>query len=620
MSGTSIPERTELAQKPQQKPTRSESHDVIDISAHKNAPRNPTQWRPSYHFLAPAGWMNDPCGIGYDPATGLYHLSFQWNPQGNDWGNMSWGHATSPDLVSWTTYKDPILTPTADYDCQGVFTGCLRATDISGSPGSLTAIYTSVSNLPLHYTLPYVNGSESLSIAVSEDGGITWERQDCNPIVAGPPEQFTVTGWRDPCITTWAEGPLSKDSPSTLYGLISGGIVGKTPTAFVYTVKSSDLRQWEFLGPLVDVGLNLRPSRWSGDFGANWEVANMMTLSDGHVSRDFVVMGAEGCLPSQGTVQGGVQEADSKREPRGQLWMSIKASEKRGSNSTDDALASYAFSGFFDHGCYYAANSFWDVQTSQQIVFGWITEEDLSDSLRHRQGFSGLTSLPRVVGLMTLNKVKKARNSSLSSITSIEVIPDGPGTDTSTVRTMKISPDSRLSRLQEGAQKSQLVDVHLTTAPTAMKAFKSTRWEMNAEFSVGQNCTRVGIRIPHTSDPENPNCTTLCWIPDSETFTIHRPHLDNAEVNQGFETAPHTLFTFTNEGQEIEETLRVHAFFDASVLEVFVNDRTVISTRIYYPDDCCFGPIFFAEGDTTPNEGQPAATLLQVDIWDGIGV
>ncbi|OGE56322.1 hypothetical protein PENARI_c003G02913 [Penicillium arizonense] len=621
MSGTETPDMDAPIQKSRQKPTRSESHDVIGISYHKNAPRIPTQWRPSFHFLAPAGWMNDPCGLGYDPATDLYHLSFQWNPHGNDWGNMSWGHATSPDLVSWTTYKDPILTPTADYDCRGVFTGCLRSTDISGNAGSLTAIYTSVSNLPLHYTLPYVTGSESLSIAISEDGGMTWERQDCNPILTGPPGQFNVTGWRDPCITTWAEGPLSKGSPLTLYGFISGGVVGQTPTAFVYTVDPNDLRKWEFLGPLVDVGLNLRPSRWSGDFGANWEVANMMTLSDGNVYRDFIILGAEGCLPSEDAIKNGVREAGSKREPRGQLWMSVKASEKQNSNSTDEALASYAFSGFFDHGCYYAANSFWDVQASQQIVFGWITEEDLSDSLRHRQGFSGLTSLPRVVELMTLNNVKKARNSSLSSITSIEVIPDAHGTGNFTVHTMKISPDSRLSRLREGAQKSQLVDIPLSTTAKVMTALQSTKWEIKAEFSVGQSCTRVGIKIPHTSDSQDQKCTTLSWTPDSETFTIDRPHLDNTEVNQGFETAPHTLFTFLDEqGQEIEETLRVRAFFDASVLEVFVNDRTVISTRIYYPEDHCFGPIFFAEADTAEKGAQPAAVLMKADVWDGIGV
>src|SRR5271163_3457805 len=58
------------------------------------------RWRPMYHLVAPAAWMNDPCAPGYDPSTGLYHLSFQWNPRRNKygkivWGNIAWGHATS---------------------------------------------------------------------------------------------------------------------------------------------------------------------------------------------------------------------------------------------------------------------------------------------------------------------------------------------------------------------------------------------------------------------------------------------------------------------------------------------------------------------------------------------
>ena len=96
--------------------------------------------------------------------------------------------------------------------------------------------------------------------------------------------------------------------------------------------------------------------------------------------------------------------------------------------------------------------------------------------------------------------------------------------------------------------------------------------------------------------------------------------IGNIDVNHGYETAPHTLFTSLNQrGEEVEETLRVHAYFDSSVLEVFVNDRTVITTRIYYPEDHCFEPLFFAEPEAEDYE-QPAAVLVQASIWDGLGV
>lgn len=59
------------------------------------------RYRNQYHYSAEKNWLNDPNGLLYDDTTGIYHLFYQYNPSENGWGNMSWGHATSIDLVNW---------------------------------------------------------------------------------------------------------------------------------------------------------------------------------------------------------------------------------------------------------------------------------------------------------------------------------------------------------------------------------------------------------------------------------------------------------------------------------------------------------------------------------------
>lgn len=415
-------------------------------------------------------------------------------------------------MVSWETSPTPCLTPSAWYDCLGIFTGCFQPSNINGEKdGTLTYIYTSVKNLPIHYTLPYVDGSESLSIAVSRDGGNTWKRKPCNPVLPGPAQGNKVTGWRDPfLVTSWPNAPkhLRQSHPEddVRYGLISGGIANQTPTAFVYAVKKNDLTDWKYVGMLAEPGLNLRPSRWSGDFGQNWEVANLVTLTDDEeTSRDFVVMGTEGCLSLKdyGLCDSHKSVARDHRTQRSQLWMCLEPNESV--TSAFSAFMQYSFAGTFDNGLYYAANSFWDPVSQQQIVFGWITEEDLPDPLRYQQGWSGLISLPRVLKLKTLHRVKRARTTDdLRKITSLEVVPDVHGTYT--IRTLGIGPDKRLEKLRNKAIKSVLSDWPLgplvtpdrTSETRNFLPLNTLRWEVDVEIAVGTNCGPVGMVI---SDP-----------------------------------------------------------------------------------------------------------------------
>lgn len=135
-------------------------------------------YRPAYHFSPAKNWMNDPNGMVYH--KGIYHLFFQHNPSGNTWGNMSWGHATSTDLVHWQEQPLAISTDTQE----DVFSGSV-VVDKNNTSGlgttenpPLIAVYTSA----YKDASPH-RGLQAQSLAYSLDDGQTWTKYSADPVL-----------------------------------------------------------------------------------------------------------------------------------------------------------------------------------------------------------------------------------------------------------------------------------------------------------------------------------------------------------------------------------------------------------------------------------------------------
>lgn len=135
------------------------------------------QYRPQFHFTAKEHWLNDPNGMLY--YNGEYHLFFQHNPDSVDWGNMTWGHALSKDMIHWeqlphAIYPDQLGT---------IFSGSAlvdwenRSGFQHGNEPPLVAAYTSAGG----FAEPKQPFTQSL--AYSNDRGRSWQKYEHNPVL-----------------------------------------------------------------------------------------------------------------------------------------------------------------------------------------------------------------------------------------------------------------------------------------------------------------------------------------------------------------------------------------------------------------------------------------------------
>lgn len=245
-------------------------------------------WRPLFHFTPPVNWINDPNGMVY--FEGEYHLFYQYNPFGDKWGHMSWGHAVSPDLVRWEHL------PVALWEEDGVmaFSGSAvvdwdntSGFGVGGKP-PLVAIYTG------HYTSKPL---QNQWIAHSNDRGRTWTKFAGNPVL-----DVNMADFRDPKVV-WHQ--------PTKRWIMTLALPAEHKVHFY---ASPDLKEWRYVGEYGG----------GGALGGLWECPDLFPLEveGGGVKWVLIVnlnpggpAGGSGCQYFVGEFDGATFTPDSPATP-----------------------------------------------------------------------------------------------------------------------------------------------------------------------------------------------------------------------------------------------------------------------------------------------------------------
>lgn len=186
--------------------------------------------RPLFHFRPPANWMNDPNGTIYH--DGFYHLFYQYNPYGDHWHRMHWGHARSTDLVNWE-HLPLALTPDTENGEQACWSGCAWI----GQDGKVRLYYTAV--LSEDDTRDFeqwaAEGSSDL---------VTWSRIPQNPLLSRRLRNgLGFRGdWRDPFLFRY------QDKTYMLVAAANSQADLSQPVIALFSTKGHAALEWDYEG------------------------------------------------------------------------------------------------------------------------------------------------------------------------------------------------------------------------------------------------------------------------------------------------------------------------------------------------------------------------------------
>lgn len=312
--------------------------------------------RTSYHFQPVKNWMNDPNGPLF--YKGWYHLFYQYNPDSAIWGNITWGHAVSTDLIHWL-HLPFTMVPDQWYDINGVWTG--SATILPD--GRIMMLYTGD-------TVDYVQVQNLAYPAnLSDPLLIDWVKYPNNPVMF-PPPGIGVKDFRDPT-TAWT----TAGNQNGQWFVTIGSKVGKTGISLVY--ETTNFTSFK----LLDGVLHAVPGT------GMWECVDLYPVS---TTRENGLDTSANGLDVKHVLKASLDDdkndyyALGTYDPVANKW------------TPDNPDLDVGIGLRLDYGKYYASKTFYDQNKQRRVLWGWIGETDL-EAVDIMKGWASLQAIPRTI-------------------------------------------------------------------------------------------------------------------------------------------------------------------------------------------------------------------------------
>ncbi|MFT9372203.1 GH32 C-terminal domain-containing protein [Liquorilactobacillus hordei] len=523
------------------------------------------EYRNQFHYSPSENWMNDPNGLFYDSTTGLYNLYYQYNPDGNEWGNMSWGHAVSKDMINWTqedvaipvltnqswedfTYTNTtgnlaqygevryVGTPTTNWgDANGekdIFSGSIvvDTENVSGlGKGAILAFYTADYQIATRVNDGQDGGwgtwiglteIQEQHLAYSLDGGKTFIQYSSDGNSANPQAIIPITASKGGDSANFRDPNVVYDAQNKQYlmTVVSG------QEALVY--KSKNLLNWEYASTIQrqnDVGDGV------------WECPALIPMTVAGTNETkwiFSVSVQQGAHATGSGMQYYVGTVDAN------------------GNWTPESSTTMANPMTFDSGeDFYAGITFANMSNNRTVMLGWESNWTYTGEAKTTPWYGNMT-LPRELTLV------KDSNSTDGYLLKNNVVSEIKNNENANV----ISSDDASATLNNEEKK-------LSSENTTYKVSATFSWNTENPPKT------VGFKLRISDDGKY--YMTVGYDLTTHLFFVQR--LNTGEANMGDPRDKMNAYVDTSNG-----TITLTVYVDETSIEAFANDGEKSITQNFF--------------------------------------